>query len=272
MQKGDKINRWTILEGPFSKNRRTYYQCQCDCGYIQLVRSDNLKSGHSQSHRGCKLPKIDLDNNNYIEKQWKERLTFEETLNSLRIKNAKYLGTIFGKWKLISVDHISKFGEVFYRCKNIITNESKISRAKELVYSGNEPPEIFQTRDNIISIEECNLKSSNHQSVGEAAVQQWLINNHIDYIYQHFFPDLKDKRLLRFDFYIKNTNVLIEFQGKQHYYFIPFSKDYTEDDYLAGLKRDEMKREYCKQHNYKEIEIPYWDIDKIDKYLSFLKG
>lgn len=33
-----------------------------------------------------------------------------------------------------------------------------------------------------------------------------------------------------------------------------------------------MKREYCKKHNYKEVEISYWDIDKIDKYLSFLKG
>lgn len=190
----------------------------------------------------------------------------------MRIKNAKYLGTIFGKWKLISVDHISKFGEVFYCCKNIITNELKISRAKELVYSGNEPPEIFQFRNNIISVEECNLKSSNCQSAGAATVEQWLKNNHIDYIAEYSFSDLKDKSLLRFDFYIKNTNVLIEFQGEQHYYFIPFSKDYTEDDYLAGLKRDEMKREYCKQHNYKEIEIPYWDIDKIDKYLSFLKG
>lgn len=150
----------------------------------------------------------------------------------MRIKNAKYLGTIFGKWKLISVDHINKFGEVFYCCKNIITNELKISRAKELVYSGNEPPEIFQIRDNIISIEECNLKSSNRQSAGAAAVEQWLKNNHIDYIAEYSFSDLKDKSLLRFDFYIKNTNVLIEFQGEQHYYFIPFSKDYIEDDYL----------------------------------------
>ena len=33
---------------------------------------------------------------------------------------------------------------------------------------------------------------------------------------------------------------------------------------------DEIKNNYCQEHNYNLLRIPYWDINKIDlKYLGF---
>ena len=37
-----------------------------------------------------------------------------------------------------------------------------------------------------------------------------------------------------------------------------------EKQFLRQQSYDNKKREYCKQHNLKLIEIPYWDFDKIN--------
>ena len=68
---GYKINRWTIIGEPVSRNGRKHYPCRCDCGREELKRADNLKSGHSIGHRGCPLANTPIDESVKIEKQWK---------------------------------------------------------------------------------------------------------------------------------------------------------------------------------------------------------
>lgn len=59
-------------------------------------------------------------------------------------------------------------------------------------------------------------------SKGEKLIKQILNQNHINFIQEYTFPDLKSDKgyYLRFDFAIfKNNqlNCLIEFDGRQHY-------------------------------------------------------
>lgn len=103
-------------------------------------------------------------------------------------------------------------------------------------------------------------------SRGEDAIETWLSNNNINHTSQQEFEDCKDKRKLRFDFYLPTHNICIEYQGRQHY---------EEIEYFGGVKalkslqkRDRIKKEYCKLNSIYLIEIPYWDFQNIQGILE----
>lgn len=83
----------------------------------------------------------------------------------------------------------------------------------------------------------------------------------IEYLPQYSFNDLIDISPLRFDFYLPKFNILIEYQGKQHYKSV--EKWGGEEAFKDRLKKDSMKRNYCLKNNIKLIEIPYWDYNKL---------
>lgn len=106
------------------------------------------------------------------------------------------------------------------------------------------------------------------RSRGEAKINAILFENNINYATQFWFKDLKDKKYLYFDFAIfddnQNIKYLIEYQGVQHYLEDQRGK------WKSPKEHDQMKREYCKNHNIPLIEIPYTDFDKID--FDYLKN
>lgn len=54
-------------------------------------------------------------------------------------------------------------------------------------------------------------------SKGERTIRDWLITNNFEFISEYTFKDCKDVNVLPFDFYIPNKNIIIEYDGKQHY-------------------------------------------------------
>ena len=72
--------------------------------------------------------------------------------------------------------------------------------------------------------------------------------------------------MLPFDFYLPQYNVCIEFQGEQHTNkkSLLWSPDVE--------RHDAIKKEYCITNNIQLIEIPYYDIDNIEKYFMFIRG
>ena len=111
------------------------------------------------------------------------------------------------------------------------------------------------------------LKQGNTQSCGcliskgENKIKELLTLMGIEYLSQYSFDDLKDISLLRFDFYLPKFNILIEYQGEQHY-----KNKGTwggEEGFKDRIKKDNMKRNYCSKNNIKLIEIPYWDYNKL---------
>lgn len=93
-------------------------------------------------------------------------------------------------------------------------------------------------------------------SRGEKIIEKWLNKNNIQYNHQKIFQDCKHIRPLPFDFYLLNYNICIEYQGKQHYEPI---------EYFGGQKpfenqvlRDNIKKQYCKEHNIILFTIPYF--------------
>jgi hypothetical protein len=100
-------------------------------------------------------------------------------------------------------------------------------------------------------------------SRGEIKIEEILSAAQLNFKEEYSFPDLNSSngKPLRFDFAVfddcDDLDFLIEFQGIQHY--VAKSKFGG----VSGLKRqqynDNLKREYCRLHGYKLIEIPYTD-------------
>ena len=103
------------------------------------------------------------------------------------------------------------------------------------------------------------------ESNGEKSIRIWLEKNNFkageDYIQEYRFGECKDKLPLPFDFYLPKKNILIEFQGKQHYK--PYEVFGGEEVFTKTKKHDKIKKDFCKNNNYKLLEIPFYKKKKI---------
>lgn len=102
---------------------------------------------------------------------------------------------------------------------------------------------------------------------GELIISKILDTLNISYEPQKTFEDLKDKSYLSYDFYIPDQNILIEYQGIQHYQSVDVFGGKSQ--FKIQQKHDKMKADYAKDHNYNLISIPYTNdtLSKIKKYL-----
>lgn len=105
------------------------------------------------------------------------------------------------------------------------------------------------------------LTSSNTTSCGctnstaEYLIASLLKEHAVDYIKEKTFPDLRCKNPLRFDFFLPKHNVVIEYNGPQHFGAVTFFGG--EESFVQQRKRDKMKREYCLSHGIRCIDIQY---------------
>lgn len=93
------------------------------------------------------------------------------------------------------------------------------------------------------------------KSKGEEIIKEYLDKFNIDYVFQAKFKDLKYKRTLAYDFYIPGRNLLIEYDGKQH--FKPI-KHFGGERAFKDLKtKDEIKNKYAESKNINLLRISY---------------
>lgn len=107
-------------------------------------------------------------------------------------------------------------------------------------------------------------------SKGEKKIKQWLNEQDIKFKQQYRFDNLKDKRKLSYDFWLPAFNLLIEYQGEFHDGTINKinSRLQTKDELISQHYRDNLKRQYAKEHDYQLLEIWYWDFDNIESILA----
>lgn len=112
-------------------------------------------------------------------------------------------------------------------------------------------------------------KCQRKKSSLENRVEKYLKDNEIKYNFQVHFKDCNNGKS-SFDFQCFTNNkqfCLVEVQGQQHYQEIEVF-----DGLVENKRRDQIKKEYCIANGIPLIEIPYYDISNLDKYLSFLKS
>ena len=93
------------------------------------------------------------------------------------------------------------------------------------------------------------------ESKGEREIRNLLIDKDIDFNQEHTFDDCKNILPLRFDFYLPEHSVCIEYQGIQHYEPVDFFGG------VSGFEnrqyRDKIKEVYCIDNNIQLLKIRY---------------
>ena len=111
----------------------------------------------------------------------------------------------------------------------------------------------------------CPVCSESH---GEKFIRNYLDKHNIKYKPQKKFKDLKDKTYLSYDFYLPDYNILIEYQGIQHYESI---------DYFGGKSKfkkqqyhDIIKQRFAEENRYRLLRPTYKTDtqEKINRYLN----
>ena len=228
---GKQFGRLTVLSLDEEKTKtthRTYFTCQCNCKdkTIVSVRYDGLISKERPTLScGC-LQK---------EAVQKTGISLREDLTNQH----------FGHLTVLSYDEIKsdKYKRPHWLCK--CDCGSVISVAARALKSGQQS---------------CGCLRSN----GEHNVKTILTKLNINFVSEYSDIKLTGRiKPLHFDFYLPDYNICIECQGQQHYQEVEFFGG--EEQFKLQQEYDSLKRDYCKSHNIKLIEIPYWDYDIIDE-------
>jgi hypothetical protein len=108
-------------------------------------------------------------------------------------------------------------------------------------------------------------------SSGEILIRKYLIENKINFVWQKKFDDCIGKvNKLKFDFYLPDINILIEFDGEQHFnpyrFYTRFKNGHGRAEDV--IRNDAIKNSYCFTNHIPLIRISYWDINRIDEILS----
>ena len=274
---GNVYNDLEVIGRDFSKQGRKYWFCKCkNCGKIFSYSGTKLRQGKISGCPDCKkdnqqkeeignryghLTVIDFA---YIKDRryyWKckcdcgniENISGRDLRNGTRtqclqcnkenrvIQYIDETGKRYGHLTVIEYDKEKSGKNAYWKCKcdcgNIISVEGAHLREGHTISCG------------------C-IKSK-----GEEKINQILTENNINYKTQVSFNDLRNKNLLRFDFGIYKDNILqylIEFDGEQH--INKNNQWYSEE----GVKRDNLKNEYCLNNNIPLIRIPYKKLDTLN--------
>ena len=103
------------------------------------------------------------------------------------------------------------------------------------------------------------------QSAGEQRIRESLQMLDVECVEQACFNKCRNRRPLRFDFYVPSHRLLIEFDGRQHY---ENSKLWGGEEELAEIqRRDAIKNRFAERHGYRLLRIPFYEYENIETIL-----
>ena len=197
----------------------------------------------------CKLhgifsqnPKHHVDNESNCPECVNEKLLkcFASTTNEFINKANRIHG---GKYDYSKVNYVNAFTKVIIGCK--------------------EHGDFRQQPNNHLSGAGC---PACKESWGEKEISKYLNKHNLMFERQFGFDDLKDKSKLYYDFYLPNHNLLIEFDGIQHYKPITFFGGIT--NLNETKKRDVLKMNYAINNKINLIKIPYSILGDVEEALE----
>ena len=290
---GQKFGRLTVIEQDTEhKGAAAYWKCQCECGNIKSIRGSNLTSKNKPTRScGClnkESHSKDIDTTSQIGKQYGRLTVIQRDMTKpIGHGHSSYWICKCECGNIISVSLQSLTTGATQSCgclkKEILSKKNfvdltgqrfgllvAISKTEKQNNNGSWMWKCQCDCGNIKLIPSSSLRSGrtiscgcHSSSKGEILIQQILTENNIRFVKEFTFPDLKGHtgQYLRFDFAILDDNNqpvrLIEFDGEQH--SRPSSYYYSK----RLIECDQMKNNYCLNHNIPLIRIPYADIDNI---------
>jgi len=109
-------------------------------------------------------------------------------------------------------------------------------------------------------------------SGGEKKIFNYLRTRNIPFKYDSEYKGLINPHTgqkLRFDFFLHKHNIVIEFDGKQHFEFNPsFHSVYGSNSLEEQMFRDNHKNTFCRNKKIKMVRIKYSEFMRIERILD----
>ena len=258
------------------KNTYSKLLLKCPNNHNYEVRVDSFKEGRRCQQCFVESIRLNVDRiKNYIESQGYKWVSgeYKNARSKLLLKcpNNHDYKTTYDNFKIhkcpqchsenIRIEEEKKFKE-FVEKQGYKWEEGKYknSRSKILLKCPNNHD--YEVRINSFkSGRRCPL--CNNISKGEQKIMD-VLNIH-NILYTHDKLIWKENKL-RPDFYLPDYNLIIEYDGKQHYESI---------EYFGGKEmlkltqqKDKEKNDYCREHNINLLRIPYWEFNNIEAILK----
>lgn len=95
------------------------------------------------------------------------------------------------------------------------------------------------------------------ESYGERIIAEYLTKNNLDFVKQYTNKDCRNDKtkILRFDFYVESLNLLIEYDGEQHFRPVKFWGG--ESGFEKVKLRDKIKNEWANKNGYTLIRFKF---------------
>lgn len=107
------------------------------------------------------------------------------------------------------------------------------------------------------------------KSVGNQLIAKYLTEYNIVFEREKYFKH--ENGYGYFDFYIPHMNLVIEYDGEQHFEPVDFGnkgEKHARSVFEIVKQRDKNKEWYCNKNNIKMLRIPYWERNNIEKILE----
>ena len=263
-----------------TKKPLTYCRCKCDCGKEKIILASNLKKGVTVSC-GCFEEQSRYNRKHYTDlvgRRFKHLTVVDKTnkkaANGCVVWKCK---CDCGNYREVPSSDLTKGRTISCGCKNFdsvkidITNErygklkvikryegTKFKRTAWICKCDCGKEKIVKTTD---------LRTGNTQSCGECCDSKsipenfigiLLEKNNVEYFYNYRFSDCiapDTHRELPFDFYLPKFNLVIEYDGRQHY--VPIDYFGGRESFSRRLYLDKIKDNFCQCKNIRIIRIPY---------------
>jgi very-short-patch-repair endonuclease len=112
----------------------------------------------------------------------------------------------------------------------------------------------FKTKPNYIIHMGTNCPNCS-KSKGEREIKRLLENKRIKFETEHVVNI--DNKKLRFDFYLTESNILIEYDGIQHYK--PVTLFGGDKSFIKQIENDNLKDKWCLENNIRLVRISYYE-------------
>lgn len=279
---GQQFGKLTVIELDEVKSNkagRAYWKCQCECGNIKSIRATSLTTNQTVSC-GCKTTAKDLTGQRFgkliaikpTTQRVGTRIVWECKCDcgNTHFAASSYLlnGDIQSCGKCYDLTG-KQFGNL-----TVIKRQGSIGDHSAWLCKCNCGNETVVTSSNLTAghVQSCGCLISK----GEAKIKSILLNNSIEFKTQKTFDSCRfssTKALAKFDFYLPSLNILIEYDGKQHFKANNSGWN-TEENLKQTQERDAYKTQWCKDNNIPLIRIPYTDYTKLtaEYLLDLIKG
>lgn len=298
MSKNEFINRAREIHGDFYDYSKVIYKnsytkveiiCPIHGSFFQAPQSHlsnfgcqlcGRKAGNEKSSLGLeefvkRAKEIHGDNYDYSLVDYKNSYTkvlitcnvcgtkFWQTPNS-HLQGCRCMNCVNNE-KRLSTEEFIKRANIIHNNKYDYSETNYIDYNTKLKIICPEHGAFYQLPNSHLQGYGCHLCT---RSRGEDKISLILSNNNVKYeTHKKFLNDtLFGTKLFYVDFYLPDYNIVIEYNGGQHYFSVKYFGG--EQKFQKQQERDFALRQFCKEHEIKLIEIPYTEFNNIETILK----